>query len=97
MEKLYHLYMMTNAQHTVLYTGMSGDLTKRIWQHKQRKIEGFTKRYNVTKLIYVEDYRQVEDAIDREKQIKGWTRKKKERLINRVNPGWRDVYEEVIR
>jgi len=89
--------MMTNAQHTVLYTGMSGDLTKRIWQHKQRKIEGFTKRYNVTKLIYVEDYRQVEDAIDREKQIKGWTRKKKERLINRVNPGWRDVYEEVIR
>jgi len=97
MAKLYHVYMMTNVHHTVLYTGMTGNLAERGQQHREGEVEGFTKRYNCTKMIYVECFDNVHDAIAREKQIKGWTRKKKEQLINRVNPKWRDVYEEAIR
>ncbi|PAU93747.1 excinuclease ABC subunit C [Aliifodinibius salipaludis] len=87
---------MTNVHHTVLYTGVTGDIIKRGWQHKKQLIEGFTKRYNCTKLIYVEEYNYPQDAIDREKQIKRWTRKKKEVLIQRINPEWKDLYEELL-
>jgi len=88
---------MTNKHHTVLYTGVTGNITARGWQHKQRLVEGFTKRYNCTKMVYFEEFDDVHEAIAREKQIKGWTRKKKEELIDSVNPKWRDVYEEAIR
>jgi putative endonuclease len=87
---------MTNAHHTVLYTGITGDIIKRGWQHKQKLVEGFTNRYNCTKLVYVEEYNHPQDAIDREKQIKRWTRKKKEVLIERLNPEWKDLYEELL-
>lgn len=97
MAKQYYVYMMTNNHHTVLYTGMTGYIVERGWQHRQRLIDGFTKRYNATKMVYFEIFDDVHKAIAREKQIKGWTRKKKERLINNVNPDWRDVYEEAIR
>ncbi|WP_217988400.1 GIY-YIG nuclease family protein [Aliifodinibius salipaludis] len=96
MVKTYHVYIMTNVHHTVLYTGVTGDIIKRGWQHKKQLIEGFTKRYNCTKLIYVEEYNYPQDAIDREKQIKRWTRKKKEVLIQRINPEWKDLYEELL-
>jgi putative endonuclease len=86
--------MMTNSHHTVLYTGVTGNIEARGWQHKSRLVKSFTKRYNVTKMIYAECYDNVHEAIAREKQIKGWKRKKKEQLINKVNPDWKDIYEE---
>jgi putative endonuclease len=88
---------MTNPHHTVLYTGMTGYIAKRGWQHKQKLIDGFTKKYNATKMIYFESFEDVDQAIAREKQIKGWTRKKKESLINKINPDWKDVYEQTLR
>lgn len=96
MQKKYHVYIMTNAHHTVLYTGISGDIINRCWQHKRRLIDGFTKRYNCTKLVYIEEYDHPQDAIDREKQIKRWTRKKKVILIERLNPEWKDLYEGLL-
>ena len=92
----YYIYILTNRHHTVLYIGVTGNLVKRIWQHKQKEIEGFTKRYNVNRLIYFEEYQWVYDAIEREKQLKGWTRKKKENLIEKLNPDWFDLFEEII-
>ena len=97
MPKKYHVYIMTNKHQTVLYTGMTGSIIDRGWQHKHRLVDGFTKRYNCTKMVYLEEYEYPQDAIDREKQIKGWTRKKKENLINELNPEWKDLYEEVLR
>lgn len=97
MKKLYHMYIMTNRYNTVLYTGITGDLINRGWQHRNRLVEGFTRRYNLTRLVYLEEYRNPEEAIAREKQIKGWSRKKKEVLINRMNPEWRDLYPELLR
>lgn len=97
MAKQYHIYIMTNVHHTVLYIGMTGNILRRGWEHKQKVNEGFTKKYNCTKMVYYENYDEVYDAIDREKQLKGWTRAKKEWLINRLNPEWRDVYEDLVR
>lgn len=95
MQKQYAVYIMTNRRHTVLYTGMTNALFNRGWQHKQKMAKGFTQKYNVDKLVYFEEYENVWDAIEREKQIKGWTRKKKEALINTLNPEWRDLYNEL--
>lgn len=97
MEKLYYVYMMTNKHHTVLYTGMTGYVAERGWQHKKKLIDGFTKKYNATKMVYFETYRDVQKAIKREQQIKGWRREKKEALIDEVNPEWNDVYEQAMR
>ena len=91
MSKEYFTYIMTNQYNTVLYTGITGNLAGRVWQHKERRIEGFTKRYNVTKLVYYEIYEDVRDAIMREKQIKGWLRSKKIALIESLNPKWEDL------
>lgn len=96
MDKTYHVYIMTNVHHTVLYTGVTGDIIKRGWQHKQQFLEGFTKRYNCTKLIYIEEYNHPQDAIDREKQIKAGSRQDKIDLIEDLNPDWRDLYEELL-
>jgi len=76
-DKTYYIYILTNKRHTVLYTGVTGDLTRRIWEHKQKKIRGFTKRYNVDKLIYYEEFRWVQDAIER-KTVEGWIAAKKD-------------------
>ena len=97
MQKTYAVYIMTNRHHTVLCTGVTGDLLTRVGQHRNGRVEGFTKRYNVDKLVYVEEHRDVRAAIAREKQIKGWSRRKKEALIDRRNPEWRDLYEDLIR
>jgi putative endonuclease len=95
-EKKYHIYMLSNRYDTVIYIGVTGDLVKRIWQHKQKEMDGFTKRYNVDKLVYYEEYAKIYDAIAREKQLKGWTRKKKENLIDTLYPQRRDLYKEII-
>ena len=97
MDKRYFVYMMTNTHHTVLYTGITGYIVERGWQHKKRLVEGFTKKYNATKLVYAESFEDVTKAIAREKQIKGWTREKKEKLINNLNAEWKDLYEDVIK
>ena len=94
--KIYHIYILTNKINTVLYTGVTGDIIKRVWQHKRKMIDGFTKRYNVNKLVYFEEFRYIQDAIDREKQIKSGSRKKKLDLINRLNPEWRDLYNDLL-
>jgi putative endonuclease len=77
-----------------LYTGMTNDLQRRTYQHKNKLIEGFTKKYNVTRLVYFEMYGDVRDAIAREKQIKKWRRSKKIDLIESLNPKWRDLSED---
>jgi len=86
---------MTNKNNTVLYTGVTSDLKKRIYEHKEKLVKGFTKRYNITKLVYYEISRDVNSALAREKQIKGRSREKKIELINRMNKEWRDLYNEI--
>ena len=91
--KQYYVYIMTNHSGT-LYVGMTNDLHRRVWQHKQKLVEGFTKRYNITRLVHFEETPDVTAAIAREKQIKSWRREKKVRLIERVNPNWDDLSED---
>jgi putative endonuclease len=86
----YYVYIMTNRSHT-LYTGVTNDLERRVHEHKMKLVGGFTARYNITKLVYFETTGDIESAIAREKQIKGWLRKKKIALIESVNPEWRDL------
>lgn len=85
------VYILTNKWHRVFYTGVTGDLQRRIEEHKQKLVPGFTSRYNVTKLVYYETTENPEAAIAREKQIKGWTRQKKIDLIEQMNPTWNDL------
>lgn len=89
--KSYWVYILTNQINTVLYIGITSKLEQRIYQHKNKLTKGFTEKYNVDKLIYFEETSDPMSAISREKQLKGWTRKKKETLINRVNPEWDDL------
>ena len=86
--------MLTNSRRTVLYTGVTNSLEKRVWQHKNRAIPGFTKRYNCDYLIYYEIFQDIKQAIAREKQIKSWNRAKKETLIATTNPEWFDLASE---
>ena len=84
---------MTNKTNRVLYTGVTNDLKRRVYEHKNKLLEGFTKKYNVGKLVYYEVCENIESAIMREKQIKGGSRQKKIGLVNSMNEEWRDLYE----
>jgi putative endonuclease len=95
MSEQYYVYIMTNKNKSVLYTGVTNDLKRRIYEHKQKLVKGFTKKYNVTKLVYYEVFEDPENAIRREKQIKGGSRQKKMDLINSLNREWRDLYEMI--
>ncbi len=86
---------MANESHTTLYVGVTNDLKKRVWQHKGKLVEGFTKRYNINKLVYYEIFKDARNAITREKQFKGGSRKKKEDAIKSINPEWRDLYDDL--
>jgi len=88
----HYVYILTNKYNKVLYTGVTDDLSKRMYEHRNRLREGFTKKYNVDKLVYFEHIEVAADAMAREKQIKGWLRKKKIDLINLNNPEWKDLY-----
>jgi putative endonuclease len=88
----YYVYIMTNHSGT-LYVGMTNDLERRVWEHKQRLIGGFTNRYNITRLVYYEETTDVKGAIAREKRIKGWLRGEKIALIESHNPGWKGLSE----
>ena len=89
---MYYVYILTNKHHSVLYVGVTNNLERRIYEHKHHMISGFTERYNVEKLVYFEATNDVKVAILREKEIKGWTRKKKEQLIDARNPQWKELY-----
>ena len=95
MSRQYYIYIMTNKTNTVLYTGVTSDLKRRVYEHKEKLVDGFTKRYNITKLVYHEVFEDIENAILREKQIKGGSRQKKNELVNSMNKEWRDLYEEL--
>ena len=90
--KSYYVYILTNKNNTVLYTGITNSLVRRIWKHKTKIIDGFTKKYNVEKLVYYEVFNNPYDAIKRENQIKAGSRKKKIELINSLNNKWEDLY-----
>ncbi len=94
-DKDFSVYIMTNKNHTTLYTGVTNNLVRRVLEHKNHLIEGFTKRYNLEILVYYEMTKDIQAAILREKQIKGGSRKKKEILINSINPEWRDLFEDI--
>lgn len=89
----YFVYLLTNQTKTVLYVGVTNNLERRINEHKSETIDGFTKKYKVVNLVYFEMFSDVNDAIAREKQIKRWSRKKKNALIDSLNPTWRDLSE----
>ncbi|MBL1203290.1 MAG: GIY-YIG nuclease family protein [Nostoc sp. GBBB01] len=93
MSEQYYLYIMTNKYNTVLYTGVTNDLQRRVYEHKEKIIEGFTKKYNITKLVYYEVFEDAYTAISREKQIKAGSRQKKIDLVNRINQEWKDLYD----
>jgi putative endonuclease len=95
MDKLYFVYILTNAWHTVFYTGITSDLVRRVYEHKMKLADGFTKKYNVDKLVYFEQTTDAEAAIHREKIIKKWKRAFKFDAIERMNPEWKDLYNEV--
>ena len=94
--KYSYMYILSDANNKILYTGVTSDLLKRVWEHKNHVVEGFTQKYNVTKLVYYEEGEDIYSAISREKQIKGKLRKKKIALIEKVNPEWRDLYLDLI-
>ena len=92
-DRLYYVYILASASR-VLYTGVTNNLRRRVYEHKQKQIPGFTERYQVTQLMHVEVFRDVRTAIAREKQIKAWTRAKRVALIDTNNPKWKDLSEE---
>ena len=95
-DKQYCVYIMTNTHNTVLYTGVTDDLQRRVLEHRSGTRSAFTKKYNVTKLVYFECGDDVNTAIFREKQIKAGSRKKKEGLIDSLNPEWKDLFDELF-
>lgn len=94
--KQYYVYIMASKKNGTLYIGVTSDLVKRIYEHKQNLADGFTKEYNVHSLVYYEQHNESEEAILREKQMKKWNRKWKIRLIEEKNPEWKDLYNEII-
>jgi len=96
LDKEYCIYIMTNKNHTTLYTGVTNNLARRILEHKNHINKGFTSRYNLEILVYYEMTNDIQAAILREKQIKGGSRNKKEILINSINPEWRDLFEDIF-
>ena len=95
MAKQYYVYIMTNHKNSVLYTGVTNNLQKRVFEHKNKLAEGFTKRYNVNRLVYYECGNDIEAAISREKQIKGGSRQDKIDLIESFNRDWHDLSDEL--
>ncbi|SRR5260221_2323027 len=89
--KTYYVYIMTNKHNTVFYTGVTNDLTRRVFEHKDKLVEGFTKKYNIWKLIYFEEYSDIRLALEREKQVKDYRRAKKFELIKKDNPKFEEI------
>ncbi|MDP3726797.1 MAG: GIY-YIG nuclease family protein [bacterium] len=94
--KQYFVYIATNKTNTVFYTGVTNNLIRRVYQHKNKMVSGFTSKYNVSKLVYYEIFNYIDEAIKREKQIKAGSRAKKLKLIQATNPDFKDLYKEII-
>ncbi|MDY0235541.1 MAG: GIY-YIG nuclease family protein [Gudongella sp.] len=94
---MYYVYILSNWNNKVLYTGVTNDIQRRIYEHKSGLHEGFSKKYNVNKLVYYDYTEDVTSAIEREKQIKNWKRDKKNKLINEFNYNWNDLSEEIYK
>ena len=96
MEKCRCVYIMANKSNSVLYTGVTGNLIRRVYEHREHMVEGFSDTYNAVKLVYYEVFEDMISAITREKQIKGWSRKKKRALIESLNAEWKDLYPAIV-
>ncbi|WP_185231173.1 GIY-YIG nuclease family protein [Teredinibacter franksiae] len=96
MEKHPTVYILTNKRHGTLYVGVSSNVVKRVWQHKEHLIQGFTKRYGLSTLVYIEQFEDMTGAISREKQLKKWNRAWKIELIESENPNWLDLYPNLL-
>ena len=94
-EKQYYVYILTKARNSTFYVGITSDLPKRIWEHKNEIADGFTKKYGIKTLVYYEVFDDPENAIRREKRLKKWNRAWKMRLIEEMNPDWRDLYDDI--
>ena len=92
MERSYYVYVLTNVARNVMYVGVTNNLENRVHEHRCGKGGDFTRRYRVNTLVFAEEYKYVEDAIAREKQIKGWRRSKKDALVESINPTWADLF-----
>lgn len=92
-EKNYYIYIVTNWNNKVMYIGVTNNLERRIYEHKNKLLDGFTKKYNITKLVYYEHTNSIDSAITREHQLKGWLRKRKNELVETMNPKWLDLSE----
>ena len=95
MERQPCVYIVTNRRNGTLYVGVTSNLPKRIWEHKSKVVKGFTSKYNLDKLVWYESHESMESAIQREKAIKYWRRRWKLKTITEMNPGWRDLYEDL--
>jgi putative endonuclease len=89
----YYVYLLTNWNNRVLYVGVTNDLVRRLYEHKGKLVRGFTEKYNVNKLVYFEETQDILSALAREKEIKKWRREKKDALVVRMNPEWKDLSE----
>jgi putative endonuclease len=96
MAKQFYVYILASKRNGTLYTGVTSNLIQRMWQHKRDIIQGFTRKYNVKTLVYYEVHENAESALTREKNIKRWRRSWKLDLIENSNPGWRDLYEDIL-
>ncbi|MDD5415393.1 MAG: GIY-YIG nuclease family protein [Candidatus Daviesbacteria bacterium] len=94
--KQYYIYILTNFRNTVLYTGITNNLIRRVYEHKQKSVAGFTQKYNIDKLVYFEVFQDPENAIKREKTIKNLLRRKKIELIKSKNPNFKDLYQAIL-
>lgn len=94
---MYHIYLLASKPKGVLYVGSTSELVQRVWQHKQGLVDGFTKKYNVNKLVYFEHSISAYEMVTRERQIKKWKREWKLNLIEKKNPAWKDLYEDIIK
>ena len=95
MDKQYYVYMLASQRNGTLYIGVTSDLIKRVWEHKHKIVGGFTAKYDVTSLVYYEIFSEIAAAIKREKKLKFWQRKWKLNLIEKMNPTWRDLYQNI--
>jgi len=96
MFKYSYVYILSSKRNGTIYIGVTSDLVKRVWEHKNNLVEGFTKKYNIHALVYYETFEDIEEAIKREKLLKKWNRQWKIELIEKINPEWQDLYNDII-
>jgi len=94
--KLYYIYILASKRNGTLYIGITSNIIKRIWEHKEKLVQGFTRRYNIDRLVYFEQFTDIKDALEREKALKKWNRRWKLNLIEEKNPNWNDLYDDLI-